>query len=533
MPTALSPVPARSSLLSRGGLAAALFGLAGVFGAGPSEAQVFSRSEVWHSGSPGLSDGSVEPRAEFGSAVAAGDFNCDGFDDLAIGQPLESRGGAVYVLFGSELGLRAPAQRWTERQILGQGPDALELFGHALAPGDFDGDGCADLAIGAPLHVGDSHDFGTDHVGAFHVLYGVPGLGLANVPGQSFTQDTAGVIGECEPDQFGWALAAGDFDQDGFSDLAVGVPFEGLDGAIFDYDEAGAVQIFYGSSLGITVRGNQWIDQSAGLGGVAIAGDVGDDDHFGESVVAGDWNGDGASDLAIGVPGDFESQPGAVEVIFGVKGYGLHGERNFLFSQNSAGVLDDDERMDHFGTHLGGGDFDRDGFDELLVGVWSEDDSRRLDTGAMHLFPGSAAGPVLAGDRLFTQAGLGLLEGPEQDDRFGGPFAAGDLDGDGTLDLAVSAPEEDLFGFKNAGAVHLLFGMPGGSFDLARSVALHQANEGPEPRIRANEEFGDALSLGDFDGDGRADLAVGVRLDVIEGLPGAGSVNVFYGFDVK
>ncbi len=524
---------ARSSSCTRWCLAAALSGFAGGWTVTPSQAQAFARMEVWHSGSPGLSDGVVEAHAEFGSAVASGDFNCDGITDLAIGQPLESKGGAVYVLFGSLSGLGAPAQRWTERQILGQGPDALELFGHALAPGDFDGDGCTDLAIGAPLHVGESHDFGPDHVGAFHVLYSVPGLGLANVSGQPFTQDTEGVIGECEVDEFGWALAAADFDQDGFTDLAVGVPWEGLDGAIFDYDEAGAVQVFYGSSLGITVRGNQWIDQSSSLGGVTIAGDVGDDDHFGESLVAGDWNGDGAADLAVGVPGDFADQPGAVEVLFGVKGYGLHGERNFLFTQDTAGVLDDNERMDHFGTHLGAGDFDRDGFAELLVGVWSEDDGRRIDTGAMHQVPGSPVGPVLAGDVLFTQSGLDVPDGAEQDDRFGGPFTSGDLDGDGELDLAVSAPEEDLFGFKNAGVVHLLWGLPGGGFDLAGSVALHQAGSGPEPRIQAYEEFGDALAIGDFDGDGRADLAVGVRLDVIEGRPGAGSVNVFYGFDKK
>jgi hypothetical protein len=81
--------------------------------------------------------------------------------------------------------------------------------------------------------------------------------------------------------------------------------------------------------------------------------------------------------------------------------------------------------------------------------------------------------------------------------------------------------------------VHLLLGVPGGGFDLAQCVMLHQASVGPEPRIQAYEEFGDALAIGDFDGDGHDDLAVGVRLDVIEGRPGAGSVNVFYGFGVK
>jgi len=216
-----------------------------------------------------------------------------------------------------------------------------------------------------------------------------------------------------------------------------------------------------------------------------------------------------------------------VEIVLGVRGYGLHGAGNFLFTQDSPGVLDRNERLDHFGSHLGGGDFDGDGRAELLVGVWSEDDGKTIDTGAMHLFPGGGSGPVLARDVMVTQ------EERERDDRFGGPFASGDLNGDGALDLAVSAPEEDLFGFVNAGEVQVVFGVPGAGLGLDRSFELHQAGEGAEPRIHDREEFGDALAIGDFDGDGRDDLAVGVRLDVVDSVVDAGAVQVFYGFSAK
>ena len=498
--------------------------------AAPATAQSFARSELWHTGIVGVGDGSgPQAKAELGAAVAAGDFNCDGFADLAMGAPIEDvngadGAGAVYVLLGTPVGLETPAQRWHETQIGGgQVAEDWEKFGQALAAGDFDGNGCADLAIGAPTHQG-----ADGQVGAFHVLYGAAGLGLSSTRATTISQDTPGVTGEAEFGDFvGWSLAAGDFDGDGFDDLAVGAPLENLDGTIFDYYAAGAVQVFYGSSLGITVRGSQWLDQSASVGGVPIAGDVGDFDQFGYSLAAGDWNGDGAADLAIGVIGDYSGEPGAVEVVFGVRGYGLHGAGNFLFKQGTPGVLDEDERMDHFGSHLGGGDFDGDGRAELLVGVWSEDDGKTIDTGAMHLFPGGGSGPVLAGDVLLTQTE------PERDDRFGGPFATGDLDGDGTLDLAVSAPEEDLFGFTNAGQVHVFFGVPDVGPDLTGNFVLHQEGEGAEPRIHDFEEFGDALAMGDFDGDGRDDLAAGVRLDVVDGVVGAGSVQVFYGFGVK
>jgi len=281
------------------------------------------------------------------------------------------------------------------------------------------------------------------------------------------------------------------------------------------------------------VRGNQWLDQGASLGGVPIDGDPGAGDQFGHALAAGDWNGDGAADLAIGVPGDFANWPGAVEVVFGVRGYGLHGAGNFLFRQSSPGVLDDDERLDEFGSHLGGGDFDGDGRAELLVGVWSEDDGKTIDTGAMHLLPGGPSGPVLARDTLFMQGESGLLDERERDDRFGGPFAAGDLNGDGALDLAVAAPEEDLFGFEDAGAVHLLLGVPGVGLGTAGNLLLRQEGEGAEPRIHDFEQFGGALAMGDFDGDGRDDLAVGVPRDVVDGVVGAGSVQVFYGFGAK
>ena len=490
----------------------------------------FERVQEWHSGITGVGDG---PHTDgfAGMSVAAGDFNCDGFDDLAFGAPSEPAdgepdAGVVYVLSGTPGGLGFPAQRWDETKIgHGQYAEAFEYFGEFLATGDFDGNGCADLAIGAASHIA----AGDDVAGAVHVLYGRSVVGLTNEGALSVTQDSPGVEGDAEDgDRFGDALAAGDFDGDGFDDLAVGVSEEDLEWGFPDYVDAGAAQVFYGSPDGIDLRRQQWIDQSAKLGGVPVSGDVGYKDHFGFSLVAGDWNGDRADDLAIGVPGDFADYPGAVEVLLGVHGFGLHAHGDLLFTQDSPGVADENELTDFFGFDLGAGDFDGDGADDLVVGNWSEDLLRAIDSGAAQLFAGGPSGSRLETGVQIVQGAAGVPDTPETSDWFGKAFASGDFDGDGAVDLAVGADGEDLLGFTNAGMVHVFRGRPGVGLDPSSNFMLHQPVGVVGIEIGANEHFGWSLAAGDFDGDGRDDLAVGVPFDVIEGHVDAGSVNVFY-----
>jgi FG-GAP repeat len=454
--------------------------------------------------SPAPDSASTASGAVRAGQQAQADFNRDGFADLAVGIPGEDLGafaddgGAVSVLYGSATGLQPGGDMFVQGSDgVGGTRENNDRFGSAVAKGDFNGDGVVDLAVGAPGEVVGS----AVNTGAVNVLYGSGG-GLTGGPVLTQPNAEAG-------DLFGATLAAGDFDGDGFVDLAAGVPGENV-GAV---GNAGAVTVLFGSGRGLTTAGSQTLSQ----GGTGVAGAAEEWDAFGGSLAAGTLAGDGIADLVVGIPQEdvgAVGNAGAVNVLAGSPD-GLVG--------GSLATQGNPERGDSFGGAVAVGDFDDVPGDDVAVGAPGETVGGIVAAGAVSVLNGPPGG--LANERLLYQGAAGIPGSPEPRDHFGRTLAPTDHDGTGRWDLAVGVPEEDLGPDEDAGAVNLLAasaaGPRGGSLVL-------QGN--PEDRDRFGSAIAGGLLPHDFDGDGLVDLAVGAPTETVGvGAAGAGAVSLYYG----
>jgi FG-GAP repeat len=329
--------------------------------------------------------------------------------------------GVVQVLYGSPSGLTATGnQLWTQgRSGLGGSPEPFDQFGFALTAGDFDGDSAADLVVGA---LGENQS-----AGAAQALYGSPG-GLSSAGNQLWTQDSAGIADQAEPgDQFGSALAAGDFNGDTQADLSIGARGEN--------DSRGVAHVLYGSPTGLRATGSQlWSQNSPGIPGVAEPRG----DGFGDALAVGNFDGDGLDDLAVAASGENDGA-GVVHALYGSP-TGLTAIGNQLWSQDSPGIAGAAETGDGFGSALAAGDFNGDGQDDLGIGAPGENDL----AGVAHVLYGTASGLTASGSQLWSQDSQGIAGAAESTDFFGGALAAGPLStvGAGAANPAATSPTQ-------------------------------------------------------------------------------------------
>ncbi|WP_420037638.1 FG-GAP repeat protein [Streptomyces sp. cg28] len=430
--------------------------------------------------------------------VSASDVNGDGFADLAVGVPDatvdgKARAGYVDVVWGGPKGLGKSGDTRVTQALPGVPgtPEKGDRFGAAVSTADMNGDGRTDLVVGVPGEDvnGSGADAGT--VVVIHGARGGLGTGATVVNGPS--SSTA----------YGTSLAAADLTDDGRTDVAIGArdsvvlkPGGGSATTVFTGAMGGRAPVLatgdldgsddgvpelatgYWSTTPFTqshVRLWSWSPEEKSLA------NFWNTDNAGVSALAaGDFDGDGHDDLALGECREIADENiddpcgpeeralgGGIHVHYGAGIPWNFGYRQQTLNQDTPGVRGTAESDDHFGAALTAADVNGDGRDDLIAGAPGEAIGDRAGAGAATLLLGGPKGLLDAGGTghsvAFHQNTPGVPGAAEPGDAFGSAVATGDYDHNGTTDIAIGSPGEN----SGSGGIWVLPGASAvGSYDF-------------------------------------------------------------------
>jgi uncharacterized repeat protein (TIGR01451 family) len=441
---------------------------AGIVGSSPADAFAVIESD--------------QEDARLGLSVSTtGDVNGDGYADVIVGVPYYNNffgdAGAVLVFLGSALGIVGSSPADAHAPL--ESDQAGAQLGYSVSTaGDVNGDGYADVIVGAPYY-----DHGQIDEGAALIFLG----SAAGVMGSSPADAHALLESDQQYAYLGASVStAGDVNGDGYADVIVGAR---------SYDNGqsneGAALVFLGSTDGIV--GSSPADAHALLESNQDSADLG------SSVsTAGDINGDGFADVIIGARSydNGQSNEGAALVFLG-SAAGIVGSS----PAGAHALLESDQQLAYLGHSVStAGDVNGDGFADVIVGA-STYDNGQPNEGAALVFLGSAAGIEGSG----PADAHALLESDQADAQLGVSVStAGDVNGDGFAEVIVGAGYFDN-GQPNEGAALVFLGSAAGIMGSspADAHALIEANQ-------ASARLGSSVSVtGDVNGDGFADVIVG------------------------
>ncbi len=409
--------------------------------------------------------------SRLGNAVSgAGDVDANGWGDVVMGNPgltscgfFSCTGSGFLIAYGISTGLTSSSVREIGNWNSGSGGDGWQAGYSIAGAGDVNGDGYADVIVGAPFY-----DVGGTNRGRAYLFAGGPAA-VAQTPFWTVTGTT--------DDQLGRKVGtAGDVNGDGVADVFVGAPFYS---AVVPFEVGGRISVYHGDRSQVSTTA-AWqrtgeVDSGLGLGGGCAA----------------DVNGDGYGDLLVGAPLQDERgnvNAGRVALFYGSPD-GLNTEASAFAPAGQSGSK--------FGASLSlGGDLDADGLHDLLIGM-PQYDAGQTDEGEACVHQGRGYGLFGSASRCFQSDQAGAKLGSKVQ-------WLGDINLDGYDDIAIGAPGWDSSG-SDRGAVFVWFGPESSIPSPANPSSADNTLLGSGP----GANFGRAIAGGfDVNGDGFTDMAV-------------------------
>ncbi|WP_274560884.1 VCBS repeat-containing protein [Streptomyces spiramyceticus] len=402
---------------------------------------------------------------------------------------------------------------------------------------DFNGDGIGDVAFSAA----GAYVSGKKEAGQLVVLFGTA-TGVSSAKRSVISQNTTGTPGAAEAgDYFGAETAYADFNGDGYDDIAVSAYGEDVGS---DAD-GGTVAVLWGSASGITGTGVTIADPAPSQ-----------HDRWGKNLAAGDFDGDGTADLAVGntsstiqvfkggisatgkaIGGRYTVKPpirsgGTARGPLNVTAGDVNGDRrtdlvvdgfetdteygwntNYLVPGTDGGLSAGDARPLKAGVITAIGDIDADGYGDIVTGMyWNRTNGdvsfpEASDGGKVWITYGAAAG---VGSTTGITQNTGNVPGTaEKNDYFGYELDLGDINGDGYQDLVVGVAGENIGGYTDTGMVTVLYGSASGLNTTSGAQTFAQSTAGVPGNDETYDALGSDVKLDDVTGDGRADLLAG------------------------